>query len=139
MNLFLKKYKKKNLQTIQKNYNYLYFFRYHNLTFNENILLKKKIKKNQSFFLILKQNLIKKNFKFIKGQGPVLLIYSNQNLFNLSFLKDFQKIKLIFLLFKNQIFSELKLNKISFCSKESFLFNLKIPFFKLILILQRRI
>jgi ribosomal protein L10 len=139
MNLFLKKYKKKKIQTIQKNYNYLYFFRYHNLTVNENILLKKKIKKNQSFFLILKQNLIKKNFKFIKGQGPILLIYSNQNLFNLFFLKDFQKIKLIFLLFKNQIFSELKLNKISFCSKESFLFNLKIPFFKLILILQRRV
>ncbi len=137
MNHFLKKYKFNQIQSIKKNYNSIYLFRYHNLTVNENILLKKKLKKTQLSFLVLKQTLIKKELKNIKGQGSLLLIYGNQDQLDISFLNDFLNMKLVYFIYKNQLFSEIKSKKIFPHSKASFVFNLQSPFLMLTFLLKK--
>ena len=107
-----KKYKFNQLQKIKKTYKYIYIFRYNDLTINENILLKKNLKKLKFQSLILKQNLIKTFFKNIEGQGSVLIIYSNENFNLIKELNHFYKIELIYLIINNFVFSNLKLKKI---------------------------
>lgn len=112
-NKYLKKYKLNNLQKIKQTYKYIYIFRYNDLTINEFISIKKKLKELKCNSLILKQNLIKNSFLFdLKGQGSIYIIYSN-NFIDLKneFLK-LNKIKLIYLINNNNIYSNIKLNKI---------------------------
>ena len=82
-NKYFKKYKLNQLQKIKQTYKYIYIFRYNDLTINETISIKKKLKELNYKSLILNQNLTKIDniFKLnIKGQGSVLMIYVNQNI-----------------------------------------------------------
>ena len=78
INKYINKFKLEKIQQIEKNNNFIYFFRYNDLNYNEKINLTKKIKKLNFNYLILKQNLIKNIFPNLKGQGALIIIYGNQ-------------------------------------------------------------
>nr|YP_009233105.1 orf142 [Phytophthora polonica]AMB20910.1 orf142 [Phytophthora polonica] len=107
-----KKYKINQLQKIKQTYKYIYIFRYQDLNINEIILLKKKIKKLNYKSLILKQNLTIPIFNNLKGQGSLLIIYGNDNLQLINNFYNFKKIELIYLIIKNNIYSNLKIKQI---------------------------
>lgn len=114
-NKYFKIYKLNQLQKIKQTYKYIYIFRYYDLTLNEIISIKKKLKEFNYKSLILNQNLIKLNNTFelnIKGQGSVLIIYSNKNLDLIKNILNLKKIELIFLKIKNNIYANLKIKKI---------------------------
>ena len=48
----------------------------------------------------------------IKGQGSVLIIYGNKDLDLIKNILNFKKIELIYLIIKNNIYSNLKIKKI---------------------------
>lgn len=125
-----KKYKFNQLQTLKKTYQYIYIFRYNNLTINEIIFLKKNLKDLNYKSLILKQNLINKFF-LIKGQGPIMLIYGNNNFNLINNILLISKIKLIYFINNNNIFSNLKMKNIS-QNNISLNFSIIIPIFKLL-------
>jgi ribosomal protein L10 len=79
-NSFFKKNKINQLQNIKQNYKYIYIFRYNDLTINEMVLMKKKLKNLNYKFSILKQNITNNFFINLKGQGPLLIIYGNEYL-----------------------------------------------------------
>jgi ribosomal protein L10 len=109
---YFKKYKLNQLQIIKQTYKYIYIFRYNDLTINENIFLKKKLKELNFKSLVLKQNLTNKIFSNTKGQGSILIIYGNENINIIENLSNLKKIELIFLIVDKNIFSNLKLKKI---------------------------
>lgn len=114
-NKYFKKYKLNQLQKIKQTYKYIYIFRYNDLTINETISIKKKLKELDYKSLILNQNLIKIDniFKLnIKGQGSLLMIYGDKNLNLINTISNFKKIELIFLIIKDNIYSNLKIKKI---------------------------
>lgn len=114
-NKYFKIYKLNQLQKIKQTYEYIYIFRYYDLTLNEIIFIKKKLKEFNYKSLILNQNLIEVNniFKLnIKAQGSILIIYSNKNLDLIKNILNLKKIELLFLKLKNDIYSNLKINKI---------------------------
>ena len=111
-NFFFKKYKLNQLQKIQKTFKYIYFFRYNDLNINEIIFLKKKIKKFKYKSFILNQNLTIQIFSKLKSQGSILIIYGNNDFDLIQNLSHFKKIKLIFLINQNNIFSSLKIKRI---------------------------
>ena len=95
---------------------YIYVFRYNDLTINETISIKKKLKELNYKSLILNQNLTKINniLKLnIKGQGSVLIIYGNEDLDFIKTASNFKKIELIYLIIENTIYSNLKIKKIT--------------------------
>ena len=108
---YFKKYKLNKIQQIKQTSKYIYIFRYNDLTINENIFLKKKIKELNFKSLILKQNLINNFFLKINGQGSILIIYGNSNINIVEKLIKLKKIELIYLITNNNIFSNLKLKK----------------------------
>jgi len=115
-NKYFKKYKINQLQKIKQTYKYIYVFRYNDLTINETISIKKKLKELNYKSLILNQNLTKINniLKLnIKGQGSVLIIYGNENLDLIKTTLNFKKIELIYLIIENTIYSNLKIKKIT--------------------------
>lgn len=114
-NKYFKKYKINQLQKIKQTYKYIYIFRYNDLTINETISIKKKLKELNYKSLILNQNLTNSNNIFelnIKGQGSVLIIYGNDDLDLIKNILNFKKIELIYLIIKNNIYSNLKIKKI---------------------------
>lgn len=114
-NKYFKKYKLNQLQKIKQTYKYIYIFRYNDLTINETISIKKKLKELNYKSLILNQNLTKIDniFKLnIKGQGSILMIYGNQDLNLINNISNFKKIKLIYLIIENNIYSNLKIKQI---------------------------
>jgi len=114
-NKYFKKYKLNQLQKIKQTYKYIYIFRYNDLTISETISIKKKLKELNYKSLILNQNLTKTNNIFemnIKGQGAVLMIYGNKDLDLIKNILNFKKIELIYLIIKNNIYSNLKIKKI---------------------------
>ena len=113
-NKYFKKYKLNQLQKIKQTYKYIYIFRYTDLQINEIIKIKKKIKEVKYNSLISNQNLINNIFSNIKGQGSILIIYGNNNLNLINNIYIFNKIELLFLIIKNNIYSYLKIkNKLS--------------------------
>jgi hypothetical protein len=115
-NKYFKKYKLNQLQKIKQTYKYIYIFRYNDLTINETISIKKKLKELNYKSLILNQNLTKSNniFKLnIKGQGSVLIIYGNADLDLIKNILNFKKIELIYLIIKDNIYSNLKIKQIT--------------------------
>lgn len=134
---YFKKYKLSQLQQIQQNFKYIYIFRYKDLTINENIILKKKIKNLKFKSLVLKQNLTNKIFSNLEGQGSILIIYGNQDINILENLFNFKKIELIYLISNKIIYSNLKLKKIF--SKNNIPLNISIirPFFKFLYYLRK--
>ena len=116
-NKYFKKYKLNQLQKIKQTYKYIYIFRYNDLTINETISIKKKLKELNYKSLILNQNLTKIDniFKLnIKGQGSVLMIYGNEDLNLINNTLNFKKIELIYLIIKDNIYSNLKIKQIMF-------------------------
>jgi ribosomal protein L10 len=110
-NLF-KKYKINQLQNIKQNYKYIYIFRYNDLTINEVISIKKKLKNLNYKSLILKQNITNNFFLNMKGQGSLLVIYGNEFNDLMKNINNFKKIELIFLVIDKNIYSNLKLKQI---------------------------
>ncbi len=134
---YFKKYKLNQLQQIQQNFKYIYIFRYKDLTINENIILKKKIKNLKFKSLVLKQNLTNKIFSNLEGQGSILIIYGNQDINLLENLFNFKKIELIYLISNKTIYSNLKLKKIF--SQNNIPLNVSIikPFFNFLYYLRK--
>lgn len=109
-NKYFKQYQLNKLQHIKKTYKYIYIFRYYDLKINENILIKKNLKSLNFKSFILKQNLLKNFFIKLKGQGSVLIIYSNTDEFDLLKKKTiFNKMELIYVNINNSIFSNKKI------------------------------
>ena len=109
---FFKKYKLNRLKNIKQNYKYIYIFRYTDLNINDTILLKKNIKKLNYKSLILNQNLTSTVFNQLKGQGPILLIYGDDNFNLIKELSYFKKLNLVCLNIENNIYSNLKIKNI---------------------------
>ena len=109
---FLKKYKLTQLQTIKQTYKYIYFFRYNDFNINKLILLKKNLKKLNYKSLIINQKLTTSILTKLKGQGSILLIYGNKDLFLIKNLSYFKNLKLVYLLVQKNIYSYLKINQI---------------------------
>jgi ribosomal protein L10 len=110
-NSFFKKNKINQLQNIKQNYKYIYIFRYNDLTINEMVLMKKKLKNLNYKFSILKQNITNNFFINLKGQGPLLIIYGNEYLDLINNMISFKKIEPIFLILDKNIYSYLKLKE----------------------------
>lgn len=108
----IKKYKINQLQNIQQNYKYIYLFRYNDLTINEVISIKKKLKNLNYKSLILKQNITNNFFLNVKGQGSLLIFYGNEYVDLTKNLNIFKKIELVFLIIEKNIYSNLKLKQI---------------------------
>jgi len=107
-----KKYKINQLQNIKQNYKYIYIFRYNDLTINEIILIKKKLKNINYKSLILKQNITNNFFFDLKGQGSLLIIYGNDYTDLIKDITIFKKMEFIFLMLEKNIYSNLKLKEI---------------------------
>lgn len=112
INKYLNKFKIEQIEQIKKNYNYIYFFRYNDLNYNEKNFLKKEIKKLKFNFFILKQSLIKYFFTHLKGQGSIIIFYSNTPLNINLIIPKFKKIEFIYLYNNELIFSNLKIKYI---------------------------
>ena len=97
LNKYLNKFKIDKLKQIEKNYKYIYIFRYNDLTNNEIIFLKKQLKKLNLNLIYVKQNLIKNKYLQLKGQNSLLYIYSNEFL-----IYELLNINLINLIYKIQ-------------------------------------
>ena len=109
---FLKKYKLTQLQTIKQTYKYIYFFRYNDFNINKLILLKKNLKKLNYKSLIINQKLSASILTQLQGQGSILVIYGNKDLFLIENLIYFKNLKLVYLLVQKNIYSYLKINQI---------------------------
>nr|YP_009327231.1 hypothetical protein [Aphanomyces astaci]AOQ30624.1 hypothetical protein [Aphanomyces astaci] len=109
INKYINKFKLEQIKQIEKNYNYIYFFRYNDIDYNEKNNLKKEIKKLDYNFFILKQSLIKYFFTHLKGQGSLIIIYGNKPLNINLIIQKIKKIEFIYLFNKNLIFSSIKI------------------------------
>jgi hypothetical protein len=112
INKYVNKFKLEKIKQIEKNNNFIYFFRYNDLNYNEKINLTKEIKKLNLNFFILKQNLIKNIFPNLKGQGSLIIIYGNHFLETNIIIQKFKKLEFIYLFHKKLIFSNQKIQKI---------------------------
>lgn len=110
INKYINKFKLEKIKQIEKNYNFIYFFRYNDLNYNEKINFKKEIKKLNFNFFILKQNLIKNIFPNLKGQGSLIIIYSNSFLNINNIILKFKKLEFIFLFHQKLMYSNQKIN-----------------------------
>ncbi len=113
INKYINKFKLEKIKQIEKNYNFIYFFRYNDFNYNEKINLTKEIKKLNFNFLILKQNLIKQVFPNLKGQGSLIIIYGNNFLEINDILLKYKKLEFIYLFHQKLIFSNQKIKKIN--------------------------
>lgn len=113
INKYINKFKLEKIKQIEKNYNFIYFFRYNDFNYNEKINLTKEIKKLNFNFFILKQNLIKQVFPNLKGQGSLIIIFGNNLLEINNILFKFKKLEFIYLFHQKLIFSNQKIKKIS--------------------------
>lgn len=123
-----KKYKINQLQNIKQNYKYIYIFRYNDLTINEIILIKKKLKNINYKSLILKQNITNNFFFDLKGQGSLLIIYGNNYIDLIKDIVVFKKIEFVFLMLEKNIYSNLKLKEIMINSSSYLNITLISPF-----------
>lgn len=112
INKYINKFKIEKIKQIEKNNNFIYFFRYNDFNYIEKNNLKKKLKKLNLNFFILKQNLIKYTFIHLNGQGSLMIIYGNQFLEINNFLQKFKKLEFIYMYHQNLIFSNKKIKKI---------------------------
>jgi ribosomal protein L10 len=109
--LLNKKYKKKQLQKIKQYYKNIYIFHYNNLSNNEIILIKKKLKNLNLNILILKKTIINNFLINSKLQGCLFILYKNNYLNLLNIFLIFKKLKLLLFINNNNFYSNLKLKK----------------------------
>jgi ribosomal protein L10 len=134
---FFKKYKLNQLQTIKQNYKYIYFFRYNDFSINKLTSLKKKIKKLNYKFLIINQKLTSLIFTKLEGQGSILIIYGNKDLFLIKNLIHYKKLKLIYLFIQNNIYSYLKIKQLINLNSSPFTNQIIQPFLNFIYYLRK--
>lgn len=132
-----KKYKINQLQNIKQNYKYIYIFRYNDLKINEIISIKKKIKSFNYKSLIIKQNITNNFFLNLKGQGSLLIFYSNEYTDLVKELSIFKKLELVSLIIDSLIYSNLKLKKILLDANNSLNIVLIKPFFNFLYYLRK--
>ena len=132
-----KKYKINQLQNIKQNYKYIYIFRYNDLNINEIILIKKKIKDLNYRSLVVKQNITNNFFLDLKGQGSLLIFYSNEYKDLIKELSIFKKLELILLAIDSVIYSDLKLKKLLLNSNNFLNITLIKPFLNFIYYLRK--
>ena len=137
INKYLNKFKIEKIKQIEKNYNYIYFFRYNDLNYNEKINLKKEIKKLNFNFFILKQSLVKYFFTYLKGQGSLIIVFSNDFLNINLILQKIKKIEFIYLYNKELIFSNSRLKYINSKKESPLNLQIKKPLFYFYNILKR--
>nr|YP_009327277.1 hypothetical protein [Aphanomyces invadans]AOQ30670.1 hypothetical protein [Aphanomyces invadans] len=129
INKYINKFKIEKIKQIEKNYNYLYFFRYNDIDYNEKNNLKKELKKLNFNFFILKQSLIKYFFTHLKGQGPLIIIYGN-NFLNINLIiQKIKKIEFIYLFNKDLIFSNIKIKNLIINKNIVLNYQIKKPLF----------
>ncbi len=109
INKYVNKFKLEKIKQIEKDNTFIYFFRYNDLNYNEKINLKKEIKKLNFNFFILKQNLIKNIFPNLKGQGSLIILYSNNFLEINNIISKFKKLEFIYLFHNKSIYSNQKM------------------------------
>lgn len=135
--LEFKKYKINQLQNIEQNYKYIYIFRYNDLQKNEIISIKKKIKTINHKSLVLKQNITNNFLLNLKGQGSLLLIYSNSYYDLVKNINIFRKMEFIFLKTEKNIYSNLKLKQIMHNSNSYLNITLIKPFLNFLYYLRK--
>lgn len=101
--------KKKQLNFYKQKFNYIYIIRYINLNLKEINFLKKELKQINFNLYIIKKKINKKYFLFSKGS--LFIVYGN-NSYLLKKKDFFQKINLIFLKKKNNLYYEKKIKKL---------------------------
>nr|YP_010508058.1 ymf98 [Phytophthora gonapodyides]UXG56412.1 ymf98 [Phytophthora gonapodyides] len=109
-----KKYKLNQLQKIKQTYKFIYLFRYNDLDIDETISIKKFLKKLNYKSLVLNQKLTTHIFPNLTREGSILIIYGNTDLNLVKDLTRFKKLELIYLSFKNKVYSNLKIKQILF-------------------------
>lgn len=120
MKKLLKQHKINQFKNIQQNYKYIYIFRYTDFKISELIQLKKILQKLNYNFCFFKKKLITKKISNLKGQGSILILYSNANSFEkFENLKIFSKIEFLFLIHQNYLYSKFKL--IAILNRKKFL------------------
>lgn len=120
MKKLLKQHKVKQFTTINQNYKYIYIFRYYDFKISELIQIKKQLQKLNYNFSFLKKKTITKNISNLKGQGSILILYSNKDEFDdFEKLKAISKIEFLFLKHQNYLYSKFKL--IAILNKKKFL------------------
>lgn len=131
-NKLKKKYKLKKINKIHTKYKYIFIFRYINIFNKKLIEIKKDLKKNNIKSLIINKNLIKK----IKLQGGILILYTNK--YNFNIIKKFiiyNNLEFLFLLNKNNIYSQNKINKLNINKKLNI--NIIIPYIFLLNLIKK--
>ena len=123
-----KKYKINQLQYIKQSFKYIYLFRYNDLKLNEINIIKKKLKNLNYDSLILKQKLSNNFFFNIEGQGTLLIIFGNTKIDLIKDLSNFKKLDFIYLTIEKNIYSNLKLKKITSSLNNPLNFTLIKPF-----------
>lgn len=115
-----KQHKKNHFNFIQQNYKYIYIFRYSDFKISELVHLKKILQEFNYNFCFFKKKLINNQVSNLKGQGSILILYSN--IYNFDFLeklKAISKIEFLFLIHENYLYSKFKL--ITILKKKNFL------------------
>ena len=118
--MFIKKkklfnnYKLEQIKQIKNNYKNLFFFRVQNLDSKEIIQLKKNLASLNFKCIFLKQNLVNKLFSNLRGQGSLIIVFSNNEVIQENFSTLLKNNKMEFILSQenNKIFNKYKVDKI---------------------------
>lgn len=107
-------YKLEQIKQIKNNYKNLFFFRVQNLDSKEIIQLKKNLASLNFECIFIKQNLVNKLFSNLKGQGFLIIVFSNNEVTQLNFSTLLKNNKIEFILSQesNKIFNKYKVDKI---------------------------
>ena len=107
-------YKLEQIKQIKNNYKNLFFFRVQNLDSKEIIQLKKNLASLNFECIFLKQNLVNKLFSNLKGQGSLIIVFSNNEVTQQNFSTLLKNNKMEFILSQenNKIFNKYKVDKI---------------------------
>ena len=107
-------YKLEQIKQIKNNYKNLFFFRVQNLDSKEIIQLKKNLASLNFKCIFLKQNLVNKLFSNLRGQGSLIIVFSNNEVIQENFSTLLKNNKMEFILSQenNKIFNKYKVDKI---------------------------
>lgn len=103
-----KNFKIKQIKKIKQSYKYFYFFRYNNITTNEIILIKKKLKKINIKTIIIKKKFLTKDLIPLQTEGCILLLYTNNYIKVIKNIFLIKKINFLFFLHDENLYSKHK-------------------------------
>lgn len=117
INSYFKQYKTNFLQKVQYQAKQIYIFRYNDLQIKEFYLIKKHLKSNNFKCLIIKKKILINNLLNFKGQGSILIVYTNSSKDYLFNLNNYKKLSLVAVIHNNEILSPIKFKNISMQKK----------------------